>query len=57
MIVRAWFLLGQFIDMGVDALFPLWAISSVASGGLDWDTDDVGQVRQDGRWHLDTNKF
>lgn len=36
---------GQLIDMGFEAVYPLWAISSVGSGGLDWSTKDVGQVR------------
>jgi len=30
--------------MGVDSLYPLWAISSIENGGLDWSTGDVGQV-------------
>lgn len=36
--------LEQFIDMGADASYPLWAISSVKSGGVDYSTDEVGQV-------------
>lgn len=35
----------KLIDMGFEAVYPLWAISSVGSGGLDWSTKDVGQVR------------
>lgn len=34
----------QFLALGFDEAYPLWAISSVSSGGMDWTTHDVGQV-------------
>lgn len=34
----------QFLDNGFDEAYPLWAISSAGSGGLDWTTREVGQV-------------
>lgn len=40
----------QFIDMGVDAAYPLWAISSVRSGGVDYSVSDVGQVWKEVVW-------
>lgn len=35
----------QFLDNGFDEVFPLWVISTVPRGGLDWTTKDIGQVR------------
>lgn len=34
----------QFLHSGFDEVFPLWALSAVASGGLDWTSKDIGQV-------------
>lgn len=34
----------QFLTIGFDETYPLWAISSVGSGGLDWTIQEVGQV-------------
>lgn len=35
----------QFAVVGFDETYPLWAISSVGNGGLDWTVLEVGQVR------------
>lgn len=35
----------QFCVSGFEEVFPLWALSTVASGGLDWTTQGIGQVR------------
>ena len=44
----------QFLIIGFDEAYPLWTISSVASGGLDWTTPEVGQVR--GNWGQPASK-
>ena len=46
---RCWIILGaffwiSFLEFGVQEVFPLWAISSVASGGLDWGTPQVSSM-------------
>eukprot|EP00904_Undaria_pinnatifida_P006139 jgi/Undpi1/2655/HiC_scaffold_13.g06033.m1 len=38
------YVLFSFLIIGFDEAYPLWTISSVASGGLDWTTPEVGQV-------------
>lgn len=38
-----WCLL-QFITIGYQEVYPLWALSTVAKGGLDWTTKDIGEV-------------
>lgn len=38
--------LPQFITIGSREVYPLWALSTVASGGLDWTTKQIGQVRR-----------
>ncbi|CAM9442411.1 unnamed protein product, partial [Laminaria digitata] len=34
----------SLLNIGFDEAYPLWAISSVGSGGLDWTIQEVGQV-------------
>lgn len=34
----------SFLYTGFDQVFPLWTISSVTKGGLDWTTSEIGQV-------------
>ncbi|CAM9564568.1 unnamed protein product [Ectocarpus sp. 6 AP-2014] len=34
----------SFSLIGFGEIFPLWALSTVASGGLDWTTKQIGQV-------------
>lgn len=34
----------QFLDIGFEEVYPLWAISGGGSGGLDWTSHEVGQV-------------
>ena len=34
----------QFLTIGFDEAYPLWAISSGGSGGMDWTIQEVGQV-------------
>lgn len=35
----------QFACIGYGEVYPLWALSTVARGGLDWTTKQIGQVR------------
>lgn len=35
----------QFASLGGQEVYPLWALSTVANGGLDWTTKQIGQVR------------
>lgn len=35
----------QIVDSGFSEVFPLWALSSVAKGGLESSTNDIAQVR------------
>lgn len=41
-------LVHQFVAIGSRELYPLWALSTVASGGLDWSSKQIGQVRCSG---------
>lgn len=34
----------QIAHTGFDDVFPLWALSTVGSGGLDWTSKEIGQV-------------
>eukprot|EP00903_Cladosiphon_okamuranus_P009002 g8611.t1 len=34
----------SFASIGYGEIYPLWALSTVASGGLDWTTKQIGQV-------------
>eukprot|EP00752_Nemacystus_decipiens_P011400 g10125.t2 len=34
----------SFASIGYGEVYPLWALSTVASGGLDWTTKQIGQV-------------
>lgn len=38
------YVLCSFLTIGFDETYPLWAISSVGSGGLDWTIQEVGQA-------------
>lgn len=38
------YFLYMFLHSGFDEVVPLWAMSSVAKGGLDWITPEIGQV-------------
>ncbi|CAN0142038.1 unnamed protein product [Ascophyllum nodosum] len=33
----------SFTKIGIDEVYPLWALSTAASGGLDWTTKDIGK--------------
>ena len=35
----------QFASIGYGEVYPLWALSTVARGGLEWTTKQIGQVR------------
>ncbi len=35
----------QFACIGWGEVYPLWALSTVAKGGLNWRTDQIGKVR------------
>lgn len=37
----------QFVTTGFQEMYPLWAMSTVANGGLDWSTQDIGKVNFD----------
>ena len=34
----------QAVYFGCQEVYPLWALSTVASGGLDWTSKQIGQV-------------
>ena len=34
----------QFAFSGFDEVFPLWCLSTVGNGGLDWSSQQIGQV-------------
>ena len=34
----------QFVYSGFDEVYPLWALATVAKGGLDWSTVQIGKV-------------
>lgn len=35
----------QFLNIGAQEVYPLWALSTQSKGGLDWTTKQIGQVR------------
>lgn len=35
----------QFVFSGFDEVYALWALSTRASGGLDWTSQEIGQVK------------
>lgn len=34
----------QLVYSGFDEVYPLWALSSVSKGGLDWSSPQIGKV-------------
>lgn len=35
----------QFVVIGSREVYPLWALSTVQAGGVDWTTKEIGEVR------------